>query len=81
MEAFCYLLSAYFFICIVRVVLSWLDIGEGGVLSMVGTVCYTLTEPLYGSIRKFLPTPGDLPIDLAPMVVIVLLGMFRQILC
>jgi uncharacterized protein YggT (Ycf19 family) len=40
-----------------------------------------LTEPLFGTVRRYMPQMGDLPIDLSPIVVFLALGFLRQIFC
>ena len=78
----CWIVQGYLLICIVRVIGSWLQLGEtGGFLSAITMLCYTLTEPVFASLRKVLPVPGELPIDLAPLVVFLVLGLFRGLLC
>lgn len=52
----------------------------GGLFSAINTVTYALTEPVFATFRNVLPRPGDLPIDLAPAVVILGLGLIRALL-
>jgi YggT family protein len=70
----CYLLTAYLFVVFARVVLSWFPLDGNGVMSTVQDVLITVTEPLLGPIRRALPQPGGIPIDLSPIV--VMLGIF-----
>lgn len=81
MAVICAFLNVYLIICVARVILSWLPSEGGGVLSAVATLVYTVTEPVFATVRRSLPVPGDLPLDLSPMVVILVLGFFRNILC
>ncbi len=78
----CWAIQIYLIICVFRVVASWLDLGEsGGFLSAATMIAYSFTEPIYQTLRKVLPTPGELPLDLAPAVVIVVLGLIRSLVC
>jgi uncharacterized protein YggT (Ycf19 family) len=78
----CIVIQIYFVICIVRVIMSWLDMGgTGTILDSIGQVAIMLTEPLFRTVRNYLPRMGDLPIDLSPIVVFLALGVLRQIFC
>jgi uncharacterized protein YggT (Ycf19 family) len=82
MQFICWAIQIYLIICIVRVIFSWIDVdGSNGWLSSISMLSRTLTEPLFASLRGVLPRPGDLPIDLAPTVVILLLLFLRTIVC
>jgi uncharacterized protein YggT (Ycf19 family) len=81
-DLLCILLSIYLVICVVRVVMSWLDMGGSGtILDSVGQLAVMLTEPLFATVRRYMPQMGDLPIDLSPLVVFLVLGLFRSIVC
>jgi uncharacterized protein YggT (Ycf19 family) len=81
-ELVCILIQVYLVICVVRVVMSWLDMGGGGtILDSIGTFAVVLTEPLFATVRRYMPQMGDLPIDLSPLVVFLALGLLRQIVC
>jgi uncharacterized protein YggT (Ycf19 family) len=78
----CWIVQAYLVVCVVRVAMSWLDLGQGsGILTSIAQVSYLLTEPLFGMVRRSIPRIGDLPIDFSPMVVILVLGLLRAIVC
>jgi uncharacterized protein YggT (Ycf19 family) len=82
MEAICWLVQIYMIICVVRIIFSWIPMDDGsGVLGTISTTSYHLTEPLFATVRKVLPVPGDLPIDFSPAVVLLALGVLRQIVC
>ncbi len=77
------LLNVAFFIVLVHVIMSWLI--NFGVLNinqpLVRSIWEGLTrllEPIYGRIRQFLPNTGGL--DLAPLIVFLLIIIFRDIL-
>ena len=78
----CWFIQIYVIICVVRVVLSWVPLGdESGILGSISTIAYTVTEPLFNTIRRSIPAFGDLPIDLSPAIVILGLGILRQLFC
>lgn len=52
-----------------------------GPLGAISTITYSLTEPLFATVRRGMPTVGDLPIDFSPAVVIIVLGLIRQVIC
>ena len=77
------LLDVAFFIVLVHVIMSWLIYFQVLNLNqpLVRSIWDGLTkllEPIYGRIRQFLPNTGGL--DLAPLVVFLLIIIFRDIL-
>ena len=77
------LLDVAFFIVLVHVIMSWLSNFQVLNLNqpLVRSIWDGLTkllEPIYGRIRQFLPNTGGL--DLAPLVVFLLIFIFRDIL-
>lgn len=82
MEVLCIILKVYLIICVVRVVLSWLDLsGSGSIVDSFGQIAIMLTEPLFATVRRYMPQMGDLPIDFSPIVVFLALGFLQQIVC
>jgi YggT family protein len=73
-QILCYFLTLYLLIVLARIVLSWFPLDSNGVMSTVQDVLITVTEPVLGPIRRMLPRPGGLPLDLSPLV--VMLGIF-----
>lgn len=77
------LLDVAFFIVLVHVIMSWLinfqvlNLNQPLVRSIWDGLT-KLLEPIYGRIRQFLPNTGGL--DLAPLVVFLLIIIFRDIL-
>ena len=77
------LLDVAFFIVLVHVIMSWLinfqvlNLNQPLVRSIWDGLT-KLLEPIYGRIRQFLPNTGGL--DLAPLVVFLLIVIFRDIL-
>ncbi|MEO9823431.1 MAG: YggT family protein [Paracoccaceae bacterium] len=77
------LLDVAFFIVLVHVIMSWLINFQ--VLNLHQPLVRSiwdglgkLLEPIYSRIRQFLPNTGGL--DLAPLVVFLLIIIFRDIL-
>lgn len=79
-EVLCLALTIYWVICIARIVLSFIPIEAGGYLATGQTLIYKLTEPVFGAVRQVLPRPGDLPIDLSPLVVFLVIALLRGLL-
>jgi len=78
----CLILQVYLIICVVRIVTSWLELDrQGGILGSAATLSYAVTEPIFATVRRALPLPGDIPIDISPMVVILLLTFLRGLIC
>jgi YggT family protein len=76
------LIQIYLVICVVRVIMSWLDMGGSGtIMDSIGQIAIMLTEPLFRTVRNYMPRMGDLPIDLSPLVVFLALGFLRTIVC
>ena len=76
-------IDIYFYILVVNIVLSWLV--AFNVVNMqnrfVATILYAtnrLTDPLLNPIRRVLPNLGG--IDISPIIIILLLPFFRNIL-
>jgi len=76
------IVQGYLIICVIRIVMSWLDMGAGGsILSSIATISYALTEPVFATVRQYMPSMGDLPIDISPMIVILGLSLLRGLIC
>jgi len=73
-EILCFLLTLYLLVVLARIVLSWFPLDGNGVMSTVQDVLITITEPVLGPIRRVMPRPRGLPLDLSPLV--VMLGIF-----
>lgn len=81
MEVLCIAVQIYLIVCVVRVIFSWIPVGDNGYLSALQTVSYNLTEPVFAMVRKAIPRPGDLPLDLSPIVIILVLTFLRGLFC
>ena len=81
------LLSIYFWILILHVIVSWLVAfnvinPRQPVVSQVGRFLWQVTEPVLGPIRQLLRRLfGDLGgIDVSPLIALVLVGFARRML-
>lgn len=70
------LISLYTFVIFVRIILSWFPNSSGGALSQVNRVLFQITEPVLGPARRIIPSIG--PLDISPMVVIVVLNLVAE---
>ena len=77
----CYALQAYWFVLIVRIILSWTTMfwSPPSSLTPVIRVVYDLTEPVMGFFRRFIPPIGGL--DLSPIFIFIILQLVMARLC
>ncbi len=82
MQLLCTVLTIYWFICIARVIFSFIPMDDmGGFMSAAQGAVYSLTEPVFATARQALPRMGDIPIDLGAILVFVIIGVLRGIVC
>ncbi|USQ81537.1 YggT family protein [Ornithinimicrobium faecis] len=79
-----WLLSAYFLVLIVRLILDWVQVFSrewrpSGVLLVIAEVVYSLTDPPIRFLRKFIPPLrlGGVALDLAFLVLILAVSIGR----
>jgi YggT family protein len=79
----CYLLTAYYFVLLIRIIWSWLPVPRSGPLRVVYEIVYDLTEPVLKLVRGVVPTVrmGAMGLDLSPIVVFVVLSVLQFALC
>jgi YggT family protein len=75
------ILEIYVWILIGSIVFSWLLQfgvlqGHNPTVRMIGEFLYRITDPVLRPIRNFLPYLG--PIDISPMIVILLIWFIRM---
>ena len=76
-------ISLYIWVVIIEVILSWLiafnilNTQNKFVFSVLNTT-HKLTNPILNPIRRFIPTFGS--IDISPVILILLLMFFRNII-
>ena len=82
MEILCLAVQAYVIVLIVRIVLSWVEAFGGRVpeaLRPAVGVVYTLTEPVMGFFRRYIPPVGGL--DLSPIFIFIALQILAAAIC
>ena len=73
----------FIWLLIIQAIMSWLiNFGiintQSNFVNMIGSFLYKVTEPLLRPIRKLLPEFGG--IDISPVILIMLLIFFRNLL-
>ena len=73
----------FIWLLIVQAIMSWLiNFGiintQSNFVNMIGTFLYKITEPLLKPIRKLLPEFSG--VDISPVILIMLLIFFRNLL-
>jgi len=81
MHLLCLIVTGYLIVCVLRIIFSWIPAEPGTMFSMVSAIAHSLTEPVFQPIRRIIPRPGDLPLDLSPAIVILVLTFLRGIFC
>ncbi len=77
------IIEIFIWLLILQAILSWLiTFGvintNSNIVNMIGNFLYKVTEPLLRPIRNFLPDLGG--IDVSPLILIILLIFFRNLL-
>lgn len=77
------ILDIYTWIIIASVILSWLVAfnvinTHNRIVGTIGEVLYRLTEPVLGTIRRYVPSVGGL--DLSPIVLLLGIYFLRMLL-
>lgn len=79
-----WLLSLYFFVLIVRLILDWVQVFSrdwrpSGVMLIVAETVYSLTDPPIRFLRRFIPPLrlGGVALDLAFLVLILAVSIGR----
>ena len=70
-----FLFRAIDLLILVRVLLSWINLGPGNDLVRL---VYQLTEPILAPLRRYIPSFGGL--DITPMVALMLLALVKRLL-
>jgi YggT family protein len=78
----CFVLQAYFYVLIARIILSWFPISSGGALAGVYDFLRRLTDPILEPLRRVIPPVrfGGAAIDFSPIVVFFGLLIVRGLL-
>jgi YggT family protein len=80
---FCDLLTAYYFVLLVRIIWSWFPVPQRGIGRTIFEIVYDLTEPVLRLIRGLIPAVriGAMGLDLSPIIVFVALTVIQQSVC
>lgn len=73
MDTICLILSLFWLVVLVRVLMSWVQITPGTPVASIYSVVFRITEPVLGPLRRAIPPMrlGAGAIDLSPILVIV----------
>jgi YggT family protein len=79
----CWAIQAYTVVIIARIVLSWFPLSQGGIVSSIYGVLFSVTEPVLGSIRRVVPAInlGGMGLDLSPLIVLFGLQILSGFIC
>ncbi len=71
------LLNLYLIVIILQVVLSWFPESGQSTLTTVKRLLYALTEPVYGPLRRVIPSVGGggMRLDLSPLIVLLVIEL------
>lgn len=74
MPLLCQLVNVYIFVILARIVLSWFP-RSSGIIGTISDVCYAVTEPVLGPVRRLMPmvAMGGMGLDLSPIIVLLFL--------
>lgn len=77
----CFVISAYYFVLLARIILSWATMAWSPPPSVAPAVrvIYDLTEPVLGLFRRYIPPLGGL--DLSPLFVFIILQVISAQIC
>jgi YggT family protein len=87
MSIICFLLTAYLFILLASVVLSWVamvrPLPSYGAGRKVIDAIFALTNPVFGLVRGLLPPirMGAVGLDLSPLIVFIVLSIVTSFVC
>lgn len=83
LEIVCVVLTIYWFVLFVRIILSWFQPPASGVGRSVFEIIFELTEPLLRLVRGLLPPVrmGAMGLDLSPILIFIALGILQSLLC
>ncbi len=76
-------IELFIWLLIIQAILSWLVAfgivnTQSNFVNMIGSFLYKVTEPLLRPIRRLLPEFGG--VDISPVILIILLIFFRNLL-
>lgn len=78
-EVVCALLTAFWVVLLVRVLMSWFPIRAGTAAASIYGLVRDITEPVLLPIRRVIPPAGML--DLSVLVLFFIIIIMRQAIC
>jgi YggT family protein len=87
MSVICFLLTAYTFILLASVVLSWValvrPLPHSGLGRRIIDIIFALTNPVFRLVRGVLPPirMGAAGLDLSPIIVFIVLSILTSFIC
>lgn len=83
MALICRLLELYLIVLIIRAIMSWFPVAQGGIADRIQGFLFMLTEPVLRPIRGLIPPVrmGGIGLDLSFMVVFVGIIILQRIIC
>ena len=83
LQIVCILLTVYWFVLFVRIILSFFPPPVGGIGRTLYDLIVDLTEPVLGLVRGLLPPirMGTMGLDLSPIIIFIALGIIQSVLC
>lgn len=72
---------AYYWLLIIRILMSWLPSPSGGPIKKIYQFVYDLTEPLLAFLRRRIPLimMGSVGLDISPIIAIFLLSFLQKL--
>ena len=82
MAIVCLLIFLFRIVLFATIILSWFPIAPGSTLASVYSVCFRITDPVLGPIRRAIPALriGGLALDLSPFIVILGLVVLESVI-
>lgn len=79
----CWLLTAYWFVLILRIVASWFPAPTSPAGEQFMGLLWGLTEPVLAPLRSVFPPvrAGGLALDLSPIAVFIAIAILRGAIC
>jgi uncharacterized protein YggT (Ycf19 family) len=75
------LIRVYYWLIIIRVVLSWIPLPENDIVRLIYRFIYDATEPYLGLFRRIIPSMGrgGVGFDFSPIVGILVLFVIENL--
>ncbi len=78
----CLLLVFFQITLFATIILSWFPMQSGGAMASVYSVCFRVTDPILGPIRRAVPALriGGLALDLSPFIVFIAIRILQGLI-